>query len=298
MKQVHRKWLASFGILAASLVVVYCAPADGPAAPRTARLATGVMPSFSKALPHATHNVGWVGDLHTKAMQDLMGNRAEWSNPAHGSLIQRKCKELSRLAAKYSAILGRQAGLEQGSLDAAARAALVREGCDGTQPMMVWRIAASSTVAQNTTDDYTTGAFMNYVPGLEDAMNYAEGPEDAASGMDAVIASASGLSSADLEVLEGIASLGESSAYYWYDQESSGALDSLRIEQPMSIFSTSMHITWWGKVGWADLSGIVTTVAKACKWTDGLCVEVPEGTLAAGALGGIISSGSAAIAAI
>ena len=67
--------------------------------------------------------------------------------------------------------------------------------------------------------DTSFGAWESYSDGLQSALASASTPGGAASAMDAVLASASGLGASDSEILDGFASIGESDAYYWYDQE-------------------------------------------------------------------------------
>lgn len=291
----NRKRILTSAALTAMVVLAatFCSRPDQPVEPGSRRVVTSPLPAFSKMLPHATHDVSWAGTLHLQAMRELESSRAIWADSHHGSAVERKCAALSSLVTKYGALVGQRLALSDDQVKSIVRNALATQQCAVASPMMLWPVASVATRAPLAIEDTATGAYQDYVSGLEDAMSGASNPDQVASGMDNVLASATDLSSGDMEILEDIASVGVSSAYEWYDEEQSGQLD-VTVDSIhnllQSVFPQSHN--WWGGLGWSDLLGSVTGAAATCTWTAGIgCTFVPQAAMGGAIVGGIAASG-------
>lgn len=284
--------LATF-LACVAIVWSACAKSDlPPAAPLAGHLGASRSLMTVPPLRHAKFDLAWVGQLHNQAMQELVASAGQWGNKRNGPFAMRRCKALSDIVTKYAAIATSRLNVSNDLRDVFVKQALSAQHCAGATPLMAWKLSPRvPSRSLYTFDDTVYGTYANYVGGLQSAMANGSTPDDVASGMDAVVASATDLGPGDAEVLEGIASTGESSAYYWYDQENSGAIarmiDSSRAT---SIFRMPRRYNFWGGLGWSDLSGAITGAAATCEWTGGACIAVPEAMLAGSVINAVGSS--------
>jgi hypothetical protein len=292
MQRNRRRGLSLIvGALGLTLIATVCSRSDQPVAPLVAQRAFG-MPAFSKVLPHARRDLGWIGDVHAQAMHELASNKALWGDKKNGTPAQRRCAALTMLVTRYTGLVGQHLGVDPAQVRAIVHLTLQKQKCNESRPLALWAPIPYAARVRAATQDLATGAYQSYVPGLEAAMQNGATPGDVAYGMDAVLSSATDLGPGDAMILDGLASIGVSSAYDWHDQEQSGALDTeidaIRV-YAMSIFPPPRPamLSWWGGLGWADLAGSVSGAASLCEWTAGACVLVPEAALTAAAAGGI-----------
>ena len=179
----------------------------------------------------------------------------------------------------------------------AISSALSRINCAPSARLSLWVAALNLAV---TDEDVVTGDYEQYTGALENAMLSSYDPDDAANRMDAVLASATTLGSGDAQVLAAIASLGASSAAYWYAVEQSGGGDGggsgagIEPIEPMSIYRYS-SCGYWCRIGWSDLVGSVSGAAQTIIGSGGAALIVTPTVIAGAAIGGLAGSAAAAI---
>lgn len=210
------------------------------------------------ALPHAPASVLWLGEVHTAAMQDVMDQIGT---------IQRmkkteKCAKVAAITRKYFGRIQSEARMrDQEPLEHALGAALARVNCDPGIKFSVFSLPNPNLAAAQ-----ATGGFEAYESALYSAMHSGQYPGETAAALDAVVVSANDLSSEDFAILSGLAQIGASSAYYWYDVQVSRGYDGSYGGDigPLVFSMTSVSMCgYWCKVGWADLAGALL----GARWT-------------------------------
>jgi len=230
-------------------------------------------------------SVNWMAEIHTAGMQDFMTHRPEIEkqNPVA------RCRSIEQIVRRQMPSVSRATGItDPGEQQRWINNGLKKIGCATSTTLSVWTAPLNLAAAQ---EDIVTGAYQRYTGALEDAMLASSNPTDAANRMDAVLSSAVDLGTPDASVLAAIASLGASSASYWYsvDQAGGGGGGINPGPQEMSIFMMQM-CGHWCHVGWADLIGAVGGAASVI-YTSGGLAAIAWPAVAGGALvGGLFGS--------
>lgn len=201
-------------------------------------------------------NAAWVGEVHTKMMNEFTHNRDRWlSADASG-----QCRLLMGVTQKYLAQIQREHAVFAGRDQRALAARFVREqqACAGANPMSIMgapTVEMQSYVYSPEDGEPVTGAYQPYVAQIEAAVEYGGTPASIASAVDAVLASAAGIPDPDLQVVYASASLALESTYYWYDYEvnygwgggGGGGGGGDHQIQAMSLFGAGAFQKSWGR---------------------------------------------------
>ena len=297
---------ALVGVLAVAILAVgalRCArDVTRPTATGPSKLYRDNRTRFFQSEPYGDRRLryAWVADVHDAAMTELLAE-TRVSRGQHGKSHARDCEAIARLGSKYFAVAETRAAK---SLSDDPRthqlldAQLKRIGCSG------YRIATGVTTqflpaayfAQ--TEEEVTETGLSYLNPMTEVFNSASGTNDIADGTNAILGSASGVNSADVDLMAALGNLQVSSAYYWYDVQSSGncstyLLDNCYVEAPLSIFPSKRMSScgFWCRVGYADAAGFAGCVAAA--WYTGY--REPRGLAIVGTACAVLMSGQAAL---
>ena len=247
------------------------------------------------ALPHGRANVQWMAEVHTAAMQEVTAHRREWAALPHAA----RCGKIEGVIRSFVPEIAARTGVaDKAFFEAAIAAARTRIDCKGDRSLSIWGVPRRGFVYAQS-EDIVTGVYTNYTGALEAAMSIDGSPEEMAAGLDHVLATAAGINPADYEVLAGLAALGASSAYYWYEYEQAGGWSGGGgggggdLSEPMAIFRRG-RCGYWCWVGWSDLVGSVSGAASVVYGSGGGAVIVPGVVLAGAAIGGAAGSAAAA----
>jgi len=208
-------------------------------------------------LRHGRQSMEWVADLHTRAMQQWMTERA-------GRTLSKQaaCARVHSLARSFLPEARSAAGLSNRAVDdlyeRSITASGVRHGCDvRAAALSIWPVASLNRVTAQD-QDTVTGAYEEFVPLIESATTVGT-PEGVVQALDGVLSQASLLPSPDYLVLAAMASLAASSAWYWFEYErtTGGGDDSTPV---MSIFAYAAGRFSWRYCLGADLAGGLAAV--------------------------------------
>jgi len=240
----------------------------------------------ASVLPHGRESLKWMAEIHTLAMQEAM---------SHGAEIRRlspaaRCERIVAIARKFIPKVRKITGVNDPAFyeDALAKAR-DRSGCASSTPLSMW----GYPVTLSPLEEYVTGEFLNYTPGLASSITEATSPSDVAARMDAVLVSAASLPAPDFEVLAGIAAAATSSVYYWYEVEQAGG-GGPGDEQLMSLFRPG-PCGFWCRVGWSDPIGSVGGAAAVVYTSGGAAAAVPQAVLAGALIGMVVNSATTAL---
>lgn len=239
-------------VLGACLASAMCQP-DRAAAPRAPRATEDVAQAAAihrrGHLANANQDMAWVGDLHTRAMQQWMGARASLRGLSNDAI----CQRLSNVIRSYfpearSATHVRDEGVQERALAEALR----REGCTAGDPVDVRRRQAALVLYDSVLSDtgVVTGAYEPYATQMQNFLSDAMSPEDVVSAVDFVLMRAKYLPRPDFDVLSALGYVAVSSALYWGD----GATGT---GGAMMIFH---RVFSWRDCAIADLGGALGTV--------------------------------------
>lgn len=247
------------GPVAVTGATVMCRPEE-PSSPAGAQSAVLSPAQVSRVIERSRLSNGrastnWVGELHTQAMQRWMSDRSRRARNTR----QETCSEARSLVREFRSAARAALPLSPGAIDSAfevgAAAAAAHYDCrQGVQRLAIWAASVGARPTVQTGDTLVTGAYEDYVPGLEVAIAGAASPDAAITETNAVLGSATSLPEADFQVLASLASLAISSAWYWYE---------LEVTMPpadMSILLRQNRRFSWRMFGAADLAGALFAV--------------------------------------
>lgn len=211
------------------------------------------------ALPHTPARFRWLALAHTNAMQAVVGHVGELRKMD----LAHRCVALAKIARDQFATIEAGSGVhDRGVYESALSRALARINCPATQPTSIWTLPDLATRAPVAA---TAGApsYLNYSDALQTAMQSGETADQTAANLDAVVVSATDLSPEQHDTLAALASLGASSASYWYNLQISNGYSSSYVGDitvnnnpqiiPTFLFQQTLCGTWC-KAGWADLA--------------------------------------------
>ncbi len=205
-------------------------------------------------LMHGRVDLAWVGELHTTIMQEWLDRRA-----GAGTLPSAQaCEHLTGLVHSHFADVKRHVtAADEWMFVRVLRDAAARVGCGSpaglghmslltaTQPPT--EIDIQPDTSPVSMDSSVTGAYEPYVVAIQTAVAAATTPEEATEAVDAVLMQASQIPAPDFVVLQAVAEVVSSSAWYW--AANSGLADG----EPLAIFR---HATFsWRSFAGADFAG-------------------------------------------
>lgn len=202
-------------------------------------------------LPHTSVRFRWLAQAHTAAMQEVLTQA-----PAIRKMdAEHRCAAIATIARNQFATIEAGSGVHDRALyETALSHALARIHCATAQPLSMWAAGASVTAAH--TEEPT---YADYSDALHTAMLSGATPDETAANLDAVVASATDLSPAQADTLSALASLGASSAYYWYNVQTSygysGDYNGDLTPPQYQTFMFQALCGTWCKIGWQDLAG-------------------------------------------
>jgi uncharacterized membrane protein YgcG len=165
----------------------------------------------------------WVGDVHTKMMNEFARNRGRWLAADRAG----QCRLLEGVTQKYLMQIQLDHRVFAGRDPQALSARFVRkqEQCASASPLSI--MGAPATAMQSYTyspedGEPVTWVYQPYVIQIEAAVQSGGSPSTIAATIDAVLASAAGIPDPDLQVVYAAASLALESTYFWYHYENSG----------------------------------------------------------------------------
>ncbi len=170
-------------------------------------------------LTHGRADLAWVGELHTTVMQEWLDRRS-----GVGALRSAQaCEHLTGLVHSHFAdVKAHVPGADEAMFVRVLRDAAGRVGCGSpsglgrmslltsTQPPTEIDVQPSSSP-----DSTVTGAYEPYAAAIESAVAAAATPEAASEAVDAVLMQASKIPAPDFVVLQAVAEVVSSSAWYW-----------------------------------------------------------------------------------
>lgn len=252
-----RKLLPIAAVVLAGAASAMCVPdrVPTPAVPDEPLTAAQVAAVTARSrLTYHGSDVHWVADLHTRAMQDWMGQRRRLG------LLSRAdaCARVGSLALSFTAEVQRASSRPAAQVAQVYRraVALARDnaGCGAAAlPLAIWRVPVAP--AQDA-DTIVSEAFEAYALLLESVVTAAASPAEVTAGANAVLAQAAALPAPDYEMVAAMATLAASSSWYWYEYE--GQLDTN--QEPMAIFGQEPSRFRWRLFAAADLAGGVAVV--------------------------------------